>query len=210
MRKSKKNKPEGIDIPHILRYNIISGTHRSPAQTRVYPSARPDGLTDGHERTMGLIICTEDCNNMKVILKTDVKGSGKKGDIIEVSEGYAKNFLLKKNLAEPATAASMNEALQKKQALEFHKAEELKVMQALAASLKGKKITLAIKTGENGKLFGSVTSAQIAQELAAAGFDVDKKKILLKEPIKTLGTYTVNIRLMEKVETEITVEVVAA
>lgn len=147
---------------------------------------------------------------MKVILKTDVKGSGKKGDIIEVSEGYAKNFLLKKNLAEPATAASMNEALQKKQALEFHKAEELKAMQALAASLKGKKITLAIKTGENGKLFGSVTSAQIAQELAAAGFDVDKKKILLKEPIKTLGTYTVSIRLMEKVETEITVEVVAA
>lgn len=210
MRKSKKNKPEGIDIPHILRYNIISGTHRSPAQTRAHPSARPDGLTDGHERTMGLIICTEDCNNMKVILKTDVKGSGKKGDIIEVSEGYAKNFLLKKNLAEPATAASMNEALQKKQALEFHKAEELKVMQALAASLKGKKITLAIKTGENGKLFGSVTSAQIAQELAAAGFDVDKKKILLKDPIKTLGTYTVSIRLMEKVETEITVEVVAA
>ena len=100
--------------------------------------------------------------------------------------------------------------MQKKQALEFHKAEELKAMQALAVSLKGKKITLAIKTGENGKLFGSVTSAQIAQELAAAGFDVDKKKILLKDPIKTLGTYTVSIRLMEKVETEITVEVVAA
>lgn len=151
---------------------------------------------------------TED--DMKVILKADVKGSGKKGDVIEVSEGYAKNFLFKKDLAGPATASSLNEAMQKKQAQAFHKAEELKSMQALAASLKGKKITLAIKTGENGKLFGSVTSAQIAQELAAAGIEVDKKKILLKEPIKNLGTYQINIRLMEKVETEITVEVVAA
>ena len=153
---------------------------------------------------------TEDTDNMKVILKADVKGSGKKGDVIEVSEGYAKNFLLKKNLAEAATAASLNEAMQKKKAKEFHRAEEVKAMQALAASLKGKKITLAIKTGENGKLFGPVTSAQIAQELAALGTDVDKKKILLKEPIKNLGVYTVTVRLMEGAEADVTVEVVPA
>ncbi len=147
---------------------------------------------------------------MKIILKADVKGTGRKGDIIEVSEGYAKNFLLKKNLAEPATAAALNEAMQKKQAQDYHRAEEVKAMQALAASLKGKKITLAIKTGENGKLFGSVTSAQIAQELSSMGLDVDKKKILLKDPIKNLGTYAVTVRLMEGAEAEITVEVVPA
>ena len=147
---------------------------------------------------------------MKVILKADVKGSGKKGDIIEVSDGYAKNFLFKKNLAEAATPSSVNEAQQKKQAQAFHRAEEIKAMQDLAASLKGKKITLAIKTGENGKLFGSVTSAQVAQELNALGFEVDKKKIILKEPIKTLGVFEIDIRFMEKIESKITVEVVPA
>lgn len=144
---------------------------------------------------------------MKVILKADVKGSGKKGDVIEVSDGYAKNFLLKKNLAQEATAASVNEIMQKKQAQEFHKAEEIKAMQALASELKDKKVTLSIKTGESGKLFGSVTSAQIAQALSETGYEVDKKKILLKDPIKTLGSFPVVIRLMEKVETKITVEV---
>ena len=147
---------------------------------------------------------------MKVILKADVKGSGKKGDVIEVSDGYAKNFLLKKNLAEVATASSINEVEQKKQAQAFHKAEEVKAMQTLAATLKGKKVTLSIKTGENGKLFGSVTSAQISQALNAEGFEVDKKKIILKEPIKTLGSFNVDIRFMEKVDTKIIVEVVPA
>lgn len=147
---------------------------------------------------------------MKVILKADVKGSGKKGDVIEVSDGFAKNFLFKKNLAQPATSASVNEAEQKKQAQAYHKAEEIKAMQALADSIKGKKITLSIKTGESGKLFGSVTSAQIAQSLAESGFTIDKKKIILKEPIKNLGVYSVDIRLMEKVETKIFVEVTPA
>lgn len=147
---------------------------------------------------------------MKVILKADVKGTGKKGDILDVSDGFAKNFLLKKNLAEEATASSVNEINQKKQAQEFHKAEEIKSMQAMAASLKDKKVTLRIKTGENGRLFGSVTSAQIAQTLEEEGFSVDKKKIQLKEPIKNLGSYPVVIRFMEKVETKIIVEVIGA
>lgn len=147
---------------------------------------------------------------MKVILNADVKGSGKKGDIIEVSDGFAKNFLFKKNLAKPATSSSINEAEQKKQAQAYHKAEEIKAMQELAAALKEKKVTLPIKTGESGRLFGSVTSAQIAQALAELGFTVDKKKIVLKEPIKNLGVYSIDIRLMEKVETKIFVEVTPA
>lgn len=147
---------------------------------------------------------------MKVILKVDVKGTGKKGEILEVSDGYAKNFLLKKNLADVATASTVNEAQQKKQAQEFHKAEEIKAMQELAAAIKDKKFTLSIKSGENGKVFGSVTSAQISAALSEAGYDVDKKKILLKDPIKTLGAFPITIRLMEKVESKIVVEVVAA
>ncbi len=147
---------------------------------------------------------------MKVILKADIKGTGKKGEIIEVSDGYAKNFLFKKKLAEEATASSVNEINQKKQAQEFHKAEEIKAMRQLAETLKDKEVTIGIKSGENGKLFGSVTSAQIAQALEEAGFPVDKKKILLKDPIKNLGTYSVSLRLMEKVETKILVKVVGA
>lgn len=147
---------------------------------------------------------------MKVILKVDVKGSGKKGDILEVSDGYAKNFLLKKNLAEVATSSSVNEAQQKKQAQEFHKAEEIKAMQELAAAIKDKKVTVPIKAGENGKVFGSITSAQISSALSEAGYEVDKKKIVLKDPIKTLGEFPVTIRLMEKVESKIIVAVVAA
>ncbi|MGN0823157.1 MAG: 50S ribosomal protein L9 [Candidatus Gallimonas sp.] len=147
---------------------------------------------------------------MKVILKADVKGSGKKGDVIEVSDGYAKNFLLKKGLAEVATASGINEAQQKKTAEAFHKAENVKALQALAASLKGTEIRIAIKVGENGKLFGSVTSAQISAALAEQGFDVDKKKILLKDAVKTLGSFPVDVRLMEGVSAKITVTVVPA
>ena len=109
---------------------------------------------------------------MKVILKADVKGSGKKGDIIEVSDGYGKNFLVKKGLAEIATASGINEANQKKAAAAFHKAEELKAQQALAAALSGKTVVVKIKVSENGKVFGSITSQHVAQALADMGFDV--------------------------------------
>ena len=140
---------------------------------------------------------------MKVILKADVKGSGKKGEIIEVSDGFAKNFLFKKNLAEVATASSLNEAQQKKQAQAFHKAEEIKAAQELANALKGKKITLSIKSGENGKLFGSVTAQHVAAALAEAGYDIDKKKIKM-DAVKSLGAFKAEIRLMENVSAQIT------
>ncbi len=144
---------------------------------------------------------------MKVILKADVKGSGKKGEIIEVSDGYAKNYLLKKKLAEIATEAGVNEIKQKKAAEAFRKAEEVKAIQQMANEIKGKSVNLSVKVGENGKVFGSVTSAQIAAELSAMGYDVDKKKILLDSAIKTVGTTEVKIRLMENIETKVFVTV---
>ncbi len=147
---------------------------------------------------------------MKVILKADVKGTGKKGEIIEVSEGYAKNFLLKKKLADVATESGINEANQKKAAQQFHKNEEIKAMKQLADELKDKVVTLSLKIGEGGRVFGSITSAHVAQSLTDLGFDVDKKKILLDGAIKTLGDYEVKIRLMENVETKILVKVIQA
>ena len=95
---------------------------------------------------------------MKVILLADVKGSGKKGDVVEVADGYGRNFLIKKGLAKAATASTVHEAQQKKEAAAFHKAEEVKALKDLAASLEGKTVHVKIKTGENGKMFGSVNT----------------------------------------------------
>ncbi len=145
---------------------------------------------------------------MKVILKADVKGSGRKGDIIEVSDGFAKNFLLKKGLAEIATATGINEITQKKAAEQFHRAEEVKATKELAAALKGQTVEVGIKVGENGKVFGSVTSAQVAAALQQKGFEIDKKKIQMSA-VKTLGTFDAEIRLMENVSAVIKVNVVA-
>ena len=145
---------------------------------------------------------------MKVILKADVKGSGKKGDIIEVSDGFEQNFLLKKGLAEIATASGINEITQRKAADQFHKAEELKAMKELAAALKGKTVEVGIKTGENGKVFGSVTSASVAAALEKEGFQIDKKKIQMAA-VKTTGIFDAEIRLMESVSAKIKVRVAA-
>lgn len=146
---------------------------------------------------------------MKVILKTDVKGSGKKGDVLEVSDGYAKNFLLKKGLAEVATAGGINEINQKRKADEFHRAETVKGFKDLAARLNGAEVHISIRAGENGKVFGSVTTAQIADALAEQGFEVEKKRISTAEPIKTVGTHNAEVRLMEGVVSKIKVIVTA-
>ena len=141
---------------------------------------------------------------MKVILKADVKGTGKKGDIVEVSDGYGKNFLVKKGLADIATASGINEVTQKKAAAEFHKAEEIKAMKELAAKLNGQNVSVKIKVGENGKMFGSVTTQNVASALSEKGFDIDKKKIRM-DSVKTLGTFSAEIRLMENVSAKISV-----
>ena len=145
---------------------------------------------------------------MKVILKADVKGSGKKGDILEVSDGYAKNFLLKKGLAEIATAGGINETEQKRTAEAYHRAENVKALKELAEKMNGAEVTVPIRAGENGKVFGSVTTAQISAALAEAGYEVDKKRITVKEPIKNVGVYEVDVRFMEGVITKIKVNVI--
>ncbi len=145
---------------------------------------------------------------MKVILKTDVKGSGKKGDILEVSDGYAKNFLLKKGLAEIATAGGINEATQKRKADEFHKAENVKALKQLAADINGKEVTVPIRAGENGRVFGSVTTQQIASALAELGYEVDKKKIIVGDAIKNVGVFDAEVRFMENTTAKIKVNVV--
>ena len=144
---------------------------------------------------------------MKVILLKDVKGQGKKGEVVDVNEGYARNFLVKKGLAEVATASKLNELKQKKAAADYHKAEEVKATKALAEELKGKTFTVKIKAGQGGKVFGSVTGANIADSLQAAGYSVDKKKVVLAQPIKNVGTYEVDLKLMEGISSKINVTV---
>ena len=146
---------------------------------------------------------------MKVILLKDVKGLGKAREIKEVSDGYARNFLFKQGLAEEATAVKVNSLNIKLNAEDYHRKEEIKALKAQAESINGKTIEVKIKCGENGKIFGSVTSKEIADAISNLGVTVDKKKILLKEPIKNLGSYTVEIRFLAEVSAKITVSVVA-
>ena len=146
---------------------------------------------------------------MKVILLADVKGTGKKNDVIEVSDGYARNCLFKKKLAIEATSTEINAVQNKLKAQEFHKAEEIKKRKELAAKMKNAEIKCTVKCGENGKIFGSVTSKEIADKLVEAGYDVDKKKIILKEPIKTPGNYVVEVKFLPDVSTKIKVSVKA-
>ena len=143
---------------------------------------------------------------MKVILLADVKDVGKKGDVAEVSDGYGKNFLIKKGFAKAATASNVHAAEQKKAAQAFHKAEEVKALKALAATLDGKSVPVKIKVSENGKVFGSVTTLHVSEALSKLGFDIDKKKIKM-DSVKNLGSYPAEIRLMEGVVAKITVVV---
>ena len=133
----------------------------------------------------------------------------KKNDVIEVSDGYARNCLFKKKLAIEATSTEINAVQNKLKAQEFHKAEEIKKWKELAAKMKNAEIKCTVKCGENGKIFGSVTSKEIADKLVEAGYDVDKKKIILKEPIKTPGNYVVEVKFLPDVSTKIKVSVKA-
>ncbi len=145
---------------------------------------------------------------MQVILKQDVKGSGKAGDLVKVSDGYARNFLFPKGLAVPASAAAVNEKATKDAALAHHKQEELEAAQALAAQLDGKSVELKARAGANGKIFGSVTSKEIAQELKPRhGLELEKKKIVLESEIKAFGTYSFEAKLHPGVVAKMTVKV---
>ncbi|CDE71124.1 50S ribosomal protein L9 [Subdoligranulum sp. CAG:314] len=144
---------------------------------------------------------------MKVYLLEDVKGQGKKGEIINVSDGYAQNFLFKKNLASPATADVINSVEIKNKTLAYHKEQERLAAIEKAAQLKGRKIVLKARHGEQGKIFGSITAKEIAEALNSAGEKIDKKDIDLKAPIKETGEYPLSVRLYANISTEIIVVV---
>ncbi len=144
---------------------------------------------------------------MKVILIQDVKGKGKKGDIVNVADGYAKNFLLKNNLAKLATAEALNENKGQKDALNFKKEQELLSAKELANKISKTSIKMFVKCGENGKIFGSITSKEIADTFAKQNIEIDKRKIILKEPIKNTGTYKLEIKLHPEVTVQFILEV---
>ena len=148
---------------------------------------------------------------MKVILLQDVKSLGKKGDVVEVSEGYARNMLLKKGLGKEATGSNMNDLKLQKANAEKVAKEALEAAQALGKEMEGKTVKLAVKTGEGGRVFGSVSSKEVAEaRKKQLGYEIDKKKILMEAPIKMLGVTNVQIKLHTKVTTEIKVHVTEA
>ena len=147
---------------------------------------------------------------MKVILLEDVKSLGKKGEIVNVNDGYARNFILKKNLGLEATGENLNDLkLQQQNAAKVAK-EKLETAQALAKDLEDKSITVKIQAGVEGKVFGSISSKEIALEAKKQlGMDIDKKKIVIPDAIKSLGTYNVNIKLHKDVVGKLAVKVEA-
>ena len=144
---------------------------------------------------------------MKVILLQDVKNVGKANDVVEVSDGYGRNFLLKNKLARESSAANMNDVKLKKGAEAEHARRALEEAKTTAEKLGDKTITLKMKSGEGGKLYGAVTDKDIADELKKNGFDISKKQVVIKDTIKNVGTFGVRIKLHPKVSCEINVEV---
>mgnify|MGYP000971246302 FL=1 len=146
---------------------------------------------------------------MKVILLEDVKKLGKKGDLVDVSDGYARNFLFPRNLAKEATEGSLKQLKQEKDALAKKKQKELEQAKELAKVLSNTTVTLKVKAGEQGKLFGSVTSKDISEALKKQyNIEVDRRKIELQEPIKSLGSYKVDIKLAPEVDAKLSVKIV--
>ncbi len=144
---------------------------------------------------------------MKVVLLTDVKGTGKKGDICEVSAGYAQNFLLKTGKAKIADNCAINENKQAKQAKEFHYEQDKQKALNLKKELDGITVNVSIKGGENGRTFGSVTNQEIAVALEKKGYKIDKKQIVVSQPIKLEGVYDIDIKLFTQIVAKIKVSV---
>lgn len=145
---------------------------------------------------------------MKVILLEDVKALGKKGQVVDISDGYAKNFILKKKLGLEANSANMNELKLQKAREEKIAKQQLEAARELAAALEGKSVTVQIKAGENGKAFGSVSSKEIAAAYQQqCGLEIDKKKIQLPEAIRTFGVHEVPVKLHPQVTGKLTVKV---
>ena len=146
---------------------------------------------------------------MKIILLEDVKTLGKKGDIVNVSDGYARNAILPKKLGVEATAKNLNDLKLQNQHADKVAAENLQKAKELAREVEQQKVLIKIKSGDGGKIFGSVSTKEIAQAAKEqTGLDLDKKKMQLTDPIKALGTYEVLVKLHPQVTTKLTVQVV--
>lgn len=145
---------------------------------------------------------------MKVVLLADVKGTGKKGEIKEVADGYAKNFLIKTGKARVADKGAISENEMRKASNDYHKEMEKQSAQELGKKMNNIKLVVGIKCGENGKTFGSITSKEISEGLAKLGYEIDKRKIELKEPLKTIGNYQISIKLHPEVTAKIKLEIV--
>ncbi|MCI8984225.1 MAG: 50S ribosomal protein L9 [Hungatella sp.] len=148
---------------------------------------------------------------MQIVLLEDVKSLGKKGEIVKVNEGYGRNFILPKKLGVEATAKNLNDLKLKKANEEKVAAKLLEEARELGAKLEKASVTLSIKAGENGKAFGSVSSKEISKAVQEQlGLDIDKKKLVLADPIKTLGTHEVPVKLHRDVTAKLSVKVVEA
>ena len=145
---------------------------------------------------------------MKVILLQDVKAQGKKGQMITVSDGYARNFLLPRKLAVEATADALNSKKNADEAAAFHAAEDKKAALALKEALVNKPVKIKAKAGSNGRLFGSVTTKEVSEALKAQyGVEIPKAKLVQEEPIKSFGTFEVKAKLYPEIQGAITVVV---
>lgn len=146
---------------------------------------------------------------MKVILKQDIKGVGKKDQVINAADGYARNFLFPKNLAVPADNGNMSNLKAKNESVAYRKGEDLKEAKQIAEKMKSITVKIPVKTGDNGRLFGAVTAKEIAEALKKDfNITVDKKKVLLSESIKVAGVTKVEIKLNEGVTASVSVMVV--
>jgi large subunit ribosomal protein L9 len=134
---------------------------------------------------------------MKVILQKDIPNLGDAGDIKEVAEGYARNFLLPKKLVIPASDSSQRVIEHQKKIIKLKKDKRKKASEKIAESMKDVEVRMAVQVGEEDKLFGSITSMDISRKLKDAGFEIDKRKIILESPIRELGEHTVTVRLEE-------------
>jgi large subunit ribosomal protein L9 len=144
---------------------------------------------------------------MKVLLKQDVAKIGKKGELLEVKEGYARNFLIPNGLAVEASGGALKQLEEEKKAQDRRKLKEKEEAQALAEKIGNVSLVLRHKAGDEGRLFGSITSSEIAEGLKQKGFEVDKKKIVLDDPIRLVGDYTVKLKMHPEVSATINVQV---
>ena len=147
---------------------------------------------------------------MKVILQQDIRGKGKRGQMIEVSDGYARNYMLPRKLAVEATADNVNTMRMNDKAMQEKRQREREEASAIAARMRDLTVTVFAKGGGAGRLFGSVTNQEIADALAKTGIKLDKRKIIIAEPIKNVGTYTVTCKLGYEISAPLTVKIVEA